>query len=353
MQPFKPGHPCRLVRGPRDVDYLQEDEDVVLQARRHPFSVVDEWLGILVAGGIFLAAVWFVFYRVLGPDWRSYGDGLLLLGGLVVLSLLVLVRWRQVTSLYTVTPERVYKAYGRFRFHLLQTTYDKVTDLHLQQSLFGRWKGYGTVRVQTAGTGLDLDGVRDPVAVKRAVEQRRASFLHTILSESRGTAPEDVSAGADIGADAEVLWHGRPVLASLLTSLVVPVLLLLFASGGLVVSLSAGTGVAWTAVGAGAIGLAMGWMRWVQYRYTRFQVTDQGTILTRGLLTRRRVETTYAKVTDVSTEQDIWGRWFGYGKITINTAGSNEAAVVFNGIGRPDEVKALVDEARRRADRRG
>lgn len=335
------------------MDYLQEDEDVVLQARRHPFSAVDEWLVTLLVGSVVATGTWFLFYRILDAEWISYGQGLLLLEGLAILSMLVLVHWRRVTSLYTVTPERVYKAYGRFRFHLLQTTYDKVTDLHMQQSLFGRWRGYGTVRVQTAGTGLDLVGVRDPVAFKQGVERQRSSFLRTILKESRGAVEEREAPETDIDADAEVLWSGRPVLSSLLAGLVGPFFFLLFGGGSLVVGATVDPVALWTGVVMVAIGLAMAWYRWVQYRYTRFQVTDQGTVLTRGWLTRRRVETTYAKVTDVSTEQDIWARLFGYGKITINTAGSNEAAVVFQGVGKPDEVKAVIDDARRRADRRG
>jgi hypothetical protein len=37
----------------------------------------------------------------------------------------------------------------------------------------------------------------------------------------------------------------------------------------------------------------------------------------------------------------------GYGNITINTAGSNQAPVVFHGLGDPERIKEIIDEARR------
>jgi uncharacterized membrane protein YdbT with pleckstrin-like domain len=74
-------------------------------------------------------------------------------------------------------------------------------------------------------------------------------------------------------------------------------------------------------------------------------------VVTTGWLSRRRVETTFEKVTDVTTYQGLVARLLDYGNITINTAGSNVAPVVFLGVGDPDGVKATIDEARARRRR--
>jgi hypothetical protein len=51
----------------------------------------------------------------------------------------------------------------------------------------------------------------------------------------------------------------------------------------------------------GAMGIIQGW---IHYRYTRYEVHPWGVVVTSGWLTRRRVEITYDKVTDVTTYSD-------------------------------------------------
>lgn len=347
---------CRLpwggVAGPRTVDYLQPDETPLLQQRRHPFSAVDEWLSLTLVWSVLTAVVWFVSYRVLPERFLSLGQGVLLVLFVVAASMAVMIHWRRATSLYTITDDRVYKAYGRIRFHLLQTTYDKVTDLHVHQSLFGRMWGYGTVRVQTAGAGLALVGVRDPIESKKRIESTRRAFLDSLVQRSpRQQAGDD---GGGPGPEARSVWTGRPSLASFLGGATVAAIIFVASLGALVIGLVVEARAVWGALFLFVLSTWMIALRTIQYRYTGFEVTDQGTVLTRGWLSRRRVETTFNKVTDVRVDQDILGRLFGYGTITINTAGSNEAPVVFRGVRSPDEVKAIIDSARqggRRDDR--
>jgi membrane protein YdbS with pleckstrin-like domain len=342
---------------PHEVDYLQDDEVPVLQARRHPLSVVDNLLGMLTLYAIAVAASIIVFWFVLPAPWHEVGAGFLTVATLLLLLGIILVHWRRTTSLYTVTADRVYMAYGRLRFHLLQTTYDKVTDLHLHQSLFGRIWGFGTVRVQTAGTGLDLQGVRDPVAFKNGIEGQREAFLHRLLAEHvptpRPGADEADASGETLleVRDAATVWTGRPALASFFGGILSPLLFLLFGAMFLIANTATEAPIGWLAPLFALWGLLMVWSRFLQYRYSRFEVTGRGVVLSRGWLSRRRVEATFAKVTDVSVDQDVIARMFGYGRITINTAGSNQAAVTFNGVGDPDKVKAIIDQARREAQR--
>lgn len=258
----------------------------------------------------------------------------------VLVWLAVLLHWRRATSLYTITGERVYMAYGRIRFNLLQTTYDKVTDLHVHQSLFGRIWGFGTVRVQTAGTGLVLAGIVNPMQFKQELEQARSDFLHALVKNQKPTTKRPAT------TEASTRWTGQPAPASLLGGLLVAgvfaIAAMVLGVIGLVVAAEAGIGAAILFVSATA--MAVG--QWIGFRFTHYEVTTRGVVVTKGWLSRRRVEATFAKVTDVSVDQSILARLLGYGKITINTAGSNEAPVVFGGIADPDAVKAIIDEAR-------
>lgn len=328
---------------PRDVDYLQPEETAVVSARRHPLSAVDAFLVLGVAWAILSVAAGVGLF---GFVWLpALASVILAVLALAAIWGAVLIHWRRATSLYTITPERAYKAYGRLRFNLLQTTYDKVTDLHIHQSVFGRIWGYGTVRLQTAGAGLALNGVEDPVGFKKQIERQRRRFLDTLIGEAPRARPS--SGAEDLPVEEAVLWAGKPVAASLLGNVVVGAVALMigvvFIIGASFIDPVAGL--------MGAIPLFIGVTAllsgWVQFRYTAYEVGTSGVVVTRGWLSRRRVEATYAKVTDVSVDQDIFARLFGYGKITINTAGSNEAPVVFAGIARHHEVKAIIDGARR------
>lgn len=325
---------------PRDVDYLQPDEAQTVQVRRHTLSAMDGFLGLGLLFTLGLTGA-IVAARAL-PDWSANVWTAFVLVAMVLAWMAVLLHWRRATSLYTVTPERVYLAYGRIRFHLLQTTYDKVTDLHVHQSLFGRIWGYGTVRVQTAGTGLALAGVVNPVAFKQAVEEQRSAFLRSLVKAAKPKA----DARSEAFEAPTSRWTGTPSPQSLLGGMLSAAVLLLASLVLGLMSLFIEPEIAIGAAVTFVASLITAGVQWITFRYTDYEVTDRGVVVQKGWLSRRRIEATFAKVTDVAVQQDIIPRLLGYGKITINTAGSNEAPVVFAGIADPDAVKARIDEAR-------
>jgi uncharacterized membrane protein YdbT with pleckstrin-like domain len=358
------------VARPAPEDYIQPGEKALRREGRHALSVVDELITMAILVGALIAAVLLV--ALLGDlgdaafPWAIGTVGLLvILYGSFALSRY----WRVTTSRYVITSERVYKAYGRLRFFLLQTTYDKVTDIHVHQSFFGRIWGFGTVRLQTAGTGVALEGVRDPFAVKEAVEAARVAFVRALVEEHvarRGPraveeAPARTAARAGAprlyetpqGASAAgPLWHGTPSWSYFtiqLLGLAIPlILVLIFTLVSLVTQqpvLLVLAGLFFLIVIVGASSL------YIRQTHTRYEVHAWGVVVTTGWLSRRRVETTFEKVTDVTTYQGLVARLLDYGNITINTAGSNVAPVVFLGVGDPDGVKATIDEARARRRR--
>ncbi len=347
---------------PLPVDYLQEDEEALHESGRHPLSVLDELLGMFVLLAVLAAGTAWAVLRFLPQLWLYLGLPVVVAAGVGFVLFLVASVWRVQTSHYVVTPERTYKAYGRIRFNLLQTTYDKVTDLHVRQSVFGRLWGFGTVRLETAGTGIALEGVRDPFGYKQRIEDARSRFIHALVAEHapsvarrrarEATASTEPDAEASPGPERGDLWSGNPTLASFLANgaraLVAVFVALVFAVGGAFGESRFLLATGGLLVYAGLV-LASAWIR---YRYTRYHVEGRGVVVTAGWLTRRRVETTYDKVTDVTVYQGLLARMLGYGNITINTAGSNQAPVVFQGLKDPEGVKAIIDDARRRREGR-
>ena len=203
---------------PLPVDYLQPDEEMLEDALRHPASIVDDVLLAVIGLGL---AIGGLLFWTLGFQPRFLLP--IAVPAISALSaaflLFLLMRWWRVqTSRYVITPERVYKTYGRFRFFLMQTTYDKVTDLHVKQSLWGRIGGFGTVRVETAGAGVVFEGVHQPFAFKQAVETARTAFIERLV----GTHQKHVRPAAPLEQEvvSQDVWIGKPQFASMLGGMV-------------------------------------------------------------------------------------------------------------------------------------
>ncbi len=334
---------------PLPADYLQPGESVLHQQGRHPLSVLDALLSLTILWGAAVGLTVLGVQLVPRATMASVGIPLIAAFTILYVGACVAQWWRMQTSRYVVTPERVYKAYGRLRFFLLQTTYDKVTDMHVKQSLFGRVWNFGTVRLQTAGAGLAMEGVRDPFRVKQGIEAARTNFLAELLSEHRGQPVTQTESQVGEASADEPVWTGSPAPASFVGALLgVATTLMMAFTLTLAGSLTGENPPLLMGIGLFLFATAQGAGAWVRFRYTRFEVRRRGVVVTSGWLTRRRVETTYDKVTDVTTYEDILGRVLNYGRITINTAGSNEAPVVFFGLKDNDQIKALIDETRNR-----
>lgn len=372
---------------PRPIDYLQPDEEPLLTKLRHPRSILAGSLSATIVWALAMLGSRWLFTEVLHDQFEPFWWNLAALFTFLWLVNLLALFYRMRTSRYVITGERVYRSHGRLRFQLLQTTYDKVTDLHVRQGPLGRLWDYGEVTVMTAGTGLTLQGVPDPFGVKKRVEQARTAFLNQLLEEYRlhevvprqeareedaeeteaTAASEAPGAGSAAAVGAEVpspqertkdrkIWSGKPVFVSFLAAGLRGGVLLIMGVVFLFMAMATNEIFMWFVAAAGGfMGVSTLIGSWIQYRFTRYEVHPWGVVITSGWLTRRRVEVTYDKVTDVETYQGFVARIFNFGNITINTAGSNQAPVTFAALDNPEEVKDLINETRRKraAARRG
>ena len=140
-----------------------------------------------------------------------------------------------------------------------------------------------------------------------------------------------------------VIYDGHPSWRSIIS---------LYAQGalaGLVLgaiawfAISEATGVA-VFVGCTAIAFLIGVIRRI---FVRFTITDQRLRIQRGIISRAVQQTRIDRVQNVNTQQSPVERLLRVGTVDFDTAGTDDASFVFNGVNDPAEVIAAVDKAQR------
>lgn len=87
-------------------------------------------------------------------------------------------------------------------------------------------------------------------------------------------------------------------------------------------------------------GLLAGAAAWVRQTTSEFAITNRRVIVKTGLLARRTIEINISRVESVQVDQDIFGRLFNYGAITvIGTGGTKEP---FTMIENPQAFRRMV-----------
>ena len=158
-------------------------ETVVHSARR---SVAATFGGLLfflvvVLVGVGIAYAWSL------PAAGLLGTGMLLVVALVLAVLLLgrYIWWRN--KVYVVTNLRVMKLEGVLSKNHRDASLDKINDLVMSQSIWGRMLGYGDLQILTANeaSALTFHKLADPVGFKRQVLQVRT----TEMADGPGLGP--------------------------------------------------------------------------------------------------------------------------------------------------------------------
>ncbi len=146
---------------------LQPGETVKVIGRLH-------WINYLKAFLLLAIAVILLLYGT--PDTTKIQRTATYIGWLVlaVSVVMLLSAWftRQMTEL-SVTNHRVIYKTGFLRRHTVEMNMDKVETVNLDQSIFGRMLGYGTIHVLGTGQGIEgLNRIARPIAVRNAITAR-------------------------------------------------------------------------------------------------------------------------------------------------------------------------------------
>jgi uncharacterized membrane protein YdbT with pleckstrin-like domain len=164
-------------------------EEVQLVARR---SITATFGALLLLEAALLAAAGGL-YLWGGPE-TSTGVVVVLAVALIVLGLLAVRYVRWCNKVYVVTNLRVVKVEGTFAKAHHDASLDKINDLVLTQSVWGRIFGFGDLQILTANeaSGVTFHFLHDPIEFKR-----RALESRTAMAGAGTAAAAEVAAALD------------------------------------------------------------------------------------------------------------------------------------------------------------
>jgi hypothetical protein len=182
---------------------LSRGEEVVFESRQHWFAVIARtWLWIVIA---VLAFALLIFLNTNPPIGNATVDGVLTivaLGGLVLsLGMIGYVVWDWRNQEWLITTRRVVRAEGILNKSMSDSSLEKINDARLNQSVFGRIFGYGTLDILTAAEEVggesiaDFPMIADPVDFKKAMLNQKEMLERPDLAPpryQRTTPPPDM-----------------------------------------------------------------------------------------------------------------------------------------------------------------
>jgi membrane protein YdbS with pleckstrin-like domain len=131
-------------------------------------------------------------------------------------------------------------------------------------------------------------------------------------------------------------------------ALLVPAATALFAFGAFAASWLAPE-PAWRMVGCAVLLVGGAWALWryLEWKVDLWAVTSQRVIDESGVLTVRTIDSPLETIHNVSSEQTLFGRMFGFGKVEVQSA-AERGAIRIEGIARPEEVRDAILEMKER-----
>lgn len=172
--------------------HLSRNETIVYTSRQHWFAVIARaWVWILVAILALALTLWIGSNdTVLGNETL---DGILtvvavggLLGSLAYLGFLV---WDWRNQEWIITTQRVIRAEGVLNKSVSDSNLEKINDARLDQSMFGRLFGFGTLDILTAAEEAGGQNVADFPMIAEPVAFKKAMFDQKQVLENPELAP--------------------------------------------------------------------------------------------------------------------------------------------------------------------
>ncbi|MEX0724777.1 MAG: PH domain-containing protein [Planctomycetaceae bacterium] len=97
------------------------------------------------------------------------------------------------------------------------------------------------------------------------------------------------------------------------------------------------------------LGLVILLLWWIANKGTVLTVTDERTILRRGILAKSTTEVWHRDIRNVQLSQTFLQRIFNVGSIGLSSSGQGGIEIAVDGLPSPNKVKRLIDEQRRDA----
>ena len=174
---------------------LSRGEEVVYESRQHWFAVIARtWFWLLIA----IVALALVIFLVSGtePFVNETVDQIVTLGAvaglLAAAGWVGFVLWDWRNQEWLITTRRVIRAEGVLNKSVSDSSLEKINDARLDQSLFGRIFGFGTLDILTAAEEMnrgsnvaDFPMIADPVDFKKAMFDQKQMIENPDLARPR------------------------------------------------------------------------------------------------------------------------------------------------------------------------
>lgn len=159
-------------------DLLGEGEAVVFETHQHRFILFARVLTETILLILLVAAA------IITPQAFPQAATLIRIGALALAVIMILsavgdyLRWKN--EQYIVTDRRVIQLRGVFNKNVLDSSLEKINDIEMSQTVFGRMFGYGNIQILTASEdGINrLDYIADPLPFKKAMIDARSRYDH-------------------------------------------------------------------------------------------------------------------------------------------------------------------------------
>ncbi|HET7088236.1 MAG TPA: PH domain-containing protein [Anaerolineae bacterium] len=173
---------------------LAKGEEIVLRARQHWVTLIASAL----ANALFVIVVLVLYFVVRSIEFLKPAETVLLVAALIgVLFGLARYSWdwlRWWSEEYIVTSRRVIQTEGIVNKRTADSSLEKVNDVLLTQSFFGRILGYGDLEIVTGSdVGVNrLTRLRDPINFKTAMLDAKARLGEEYGEQMREVTDRDV-----------------------------------------------------------------------------------------------------------------------------------------------------------------
>lgn len=158
---------------------LGEGEEIIFSTRQHWFVLFAQVLTELVVLAVVIAAgvlVPVVFRDRITEPTIVYiiTAALAIIVGFSALG--DIIRWRN--EQFVITDRRVIQIEGVVNKNVLDSSLEKINDVELRQSMFGRLFNYGDLEILTASEdGVNrMRAIQNPIGFKRAMQNARARY---------------------------------------------------------------------------------------------------------------------------------------------------------------------------------
>ena len=171
---------------------LSRGEEVVYESRQHWFAIVARtWIWILVAIVALALTVWInsnppVFENDAADGVLTVISVAALLGAIGFIGF-TLWDWRN--QEWLITTRRVMRAEGVLNKSVSDSSLEKINDARLDQSMFGRIFGFGTLDILTAAEEAGGANVADFPMIADPVQFKKAMFDQKQMLENPDMAP--------------------------------------------------------------------------------------------------------------------------------------------------------------------